>query len=349
MAILPTRSLPGTGQELTVLGLGCAPLGGLFEPVSEDVARGTVQAAWDRGVRFFDTAPFYGYGLSEHRLGHALRERPREQWHVSSKAGRLLIPRVRGARPATPRPPGDAWAEPLPFEPRFDYSAAGLRRSVEDSLQRLGLNWLDILLVHDIGELTHGAAHGGHWQALTGGGFAELQAMREEGLVGAVGLGVNEWQVAMQALEHVRLDCCLLAGRYTLLEQGALRPFLETCQARRIAVIIGGPFNSGVLAGPDVARAHFDYQTVPPAVSRKVLALRAVCEPHAVPLGAAALQFPLAHPAVISCLPGARSPEELKQVIDWYHWPVPPALWSDLKRQRLLEAQAPVPGERDAD
>ena len=172
--------------------------------------------------------------------------------------------------------------------------------------------------------------------------------MRQEGLVGAIGLGVNEWEVAMQALEHAQLDCVLLAGRYTLLEQRALTPFLDTCVARRIGVIVGGPFNSGVLAAREVEHAHFDYQPVPPEVWRKVLALRAVCHAHAVPLPAAALQFPLAHPAVVSCIPGARSPDELKRIIEWYRWPVAPALWSDLKGQGLLDAEAPVPGERDA-
>ena len=345
---LPTRRLPRTGQSLTVLGLGCAPLGGLFESVGAGEARSTIDAAWAVGCRLFDTAPFYGYGLAEHRLGDALRDRPRDEWVLSTKVGRLLKPTSRASSLGSKRAPGDAWVAPLAFEPVFDYSGAGVRRSLEDSLQRLGTHRVDIALVHDIGELTHGGDHRRHWQALTeGGGLRELDMMKRERLVGAIGLGVNESQVVIDVLERADLDCCLIAGRYTLLEQGAL-PLLERCVERKVGVIIGGPFNSGVLAARDRSEAHYNYEAVPPAVRQKADTLARVCAAQGVSLAAAAVQFPLAHPAVVACVPGARRESEVSEIHRWSQQPLPPSLWADLKREGLLDERAPVPRNDDA-
>jgi len=348
MVTQPTRRLLRTGQSLTVLGLGCAPLGGLYDAVSAGEARSTIDAAWAGGCRLFDTAPFYGYGLAEHRLGEALRERPRDEWVLSTKVGRLLRPTLRRRSLGVERAPGDAWAAPLPFEPVFDYSGAGVRRSLEDSLQRLGANRLDIVLVHDIGELTHGSDHRRHWQAfIEGGGLRELEAMKREGHVGAIGLGVNESQIVLDVLEHADLDCCLIAGRYTLLEQTALS-LLERCLERKVGVIIGGPFNSGLLAARDRVAARYNYEPAPPAVRQKADALARVCAAHGVSLAAAAVQFPLAHPAVVACVPGARSASEVGEIRRWSQQPLPASLWVDLRRESLLDGQAPVPRSDDA-
>jgi D-threo-aldose 1-dehydrogenase len=350
MPSLPTRSLPRTGQSLTTLGMGGAPLGNLYNVITEADARATFDAAWAAGIRSFDTAPFYGYTLSEHRFGDALREHPRNEWVLSTKVGRLLKP-VRRQAAARVAPPGEtAWHEPLPFEVEYDYTASAIRRSVEDSLQRLGTNHIDLALVHDIGRYQHGDQHSHYWSQLIGaaggGGFRELETLKREGLIGAIGLGVNEWEVVLEAMQHTDLDCTLLAGRYTLLEQASLTPFLSTCVQRGVGIIVGGPFNSGILAagtrGPS-AVANFNYAAAAPDVVKRVQRLQAVCASFDVPLAAAALQFPLAHPAVVSVVPGARSAQELQGIVRWMHHPVPPALWTALRSQGLLHADAPVP------
>jgi D-threo-aldose 1-dehydrogenase len=348
MNTLTTRKLPRTGQALTALGLGGAPLGNLYNVISEADARATFDAAWAAGIRYFDTAPFYGYTLSEHRFGDALREHPRNEWVLSSKVGRLLKPQSRGAA-ARVVPAGETgWQQPLPFEVVYDYSAGAIRRSIEDSLQRLGTNHIDLALVHDIGRYQHGDDHPRFWAQLTdGGGFRELEALKREGLVGAIGLGVNEWEVVMDAMQHADLDCTLLAGRYTLLEQASLSPFLAQCVQRGVGIIVGGPFNSGILAtgtqGPS-AVAKFNYAAAPPEVVQRVQKLQAVCASFDVPLAAAAVQFPLAHPAVVSVVPGARNAAELKGIVQWMNHPIPPSLWQALRSQGLLHTDAPVPG-----
>jgi D-threo-aldose 1-dehydrogenase len=339
---LATRVLPRTGQALTALGLGCAPLGSWFQRVSDSDARATVDAAWAAGIRLFDTAPFYGYTLSEHRLGEALRERARAQWLLSTKVGRLLRPLPAPRAPGTQLP--NDWIDPLPFEPVFDYRAAALRRSIEDSLQRLGVQHIDIALVHDIGVVTHADRHAHHWAQLTdGGGLREMEAMRREGLVGAIGLGVNEWPVILETMQHIDLDCCLLAGRYTLLEQGSLHPFLGECVKRAVGVIVGGPFNSGVLVSGPVPGALYNYAPADSGVLERATRLKQACDEFAVPLAAAALQFPLAHPAVVSCIPGARNAAEVEQLAAWLAQPIPPALWTTLRDRGLIDAAAPLP------
>jgi D-threo-aldose 1-dehydrogenase len=336
------RRLPRTGHALTVLGLGTAPLGSLYAAVDESAARAALDGAWSAGIRYFDTAPFYGHGLAEHRVGAALRTRPRAGWTLSTKVGRLLKPAVDG-RPAVAAARGADWVQPLPFEPVFDYSASGIRRSLEDSLQRLGVARVDIALVHDIGRYTHGQRHAHHWQQLTdGGGLRELEALRRERLVGAIGLGVNEWQIVSDTLQHADLDCVLLAGRYTLLEQGALS-FLQTCRQREVGVIVGGPFNSGVLASGARAGAKFDYLDAPADILARVGRLEDTCREFGVPLPAAALQFPLAHPAVVSVVAGPRDAGELQQIVDWLRIDIPAGLWTALRERGLVEPAAPLP------
>jgi D-threo-aldose 1-dehydrogenase len=320
---------------LTKLGLGCAQLGGLYQPMAEQDAFALVNAAWDLGIRYFDTAPYYGFTLSERRLGAALRDRPRGHYVVSTKVGRLMLP------DSSVKPGECGWAAPLPYRPHYDYTYDGVLRSHEDSLTRLGLDRVEILYVHDIGRVTHGERHEEYWKQLTqGGGLRALQRLRAEGAIDAFGLGVNEWEVVAAAMDECALDCVLLAGRYTLLEQASLEPLLDRCAREGTAVVIGGPFNSGVLAGNN----KFNYEDAPVAVLERVKAISAICREFGVPVPAAALQFPMAHPAVVSCIPGAHDTAQLQQNASWFAQPIPSALWSALKDAGLLDARAPVPG-----
>ncbi|PWC35782.1 aldo/keto reductase [Azospirillum sp. TSO35-2] len=340
MILTDRRILPRSGLSLPVIGLGCAQLGGLYRPTSPAEADDLVAAAWDAGIRCFDTAPYYGYGRSERRLGAALCDRPRDAFVLSTKVGRLIRPNADGARVAGVD--ADGWADPLPFHPVYDYSHAGILRSVEDSLQRLGLARIDILYVHDIGRVTHGDAQAQHWSALTtGGGFRALDELRRGGLVKAIGLGVNEWEVALDAMGEIDLDLTMLAGRYTLLEQTSLSPFLERCRSTGTMVAAAGVFNSGILAG----NGKFNYADAPPDTVARVEALAAACRAFNVELPAAALQFPLAHPAVACCVTGVRNRAQLATNLAWFQAPIPAAFWTALKDRGLLDEAAPVPGD----
>jgi len=334
MRIIDRRPLPRAELALPAFGLGCAQLGGLFKAISDEQAGAIVDAAWKRGVRHFDTAPYYGYGLSERRLGAALRRRRRDDFVLSSKAGRLLWP------DASVRPGDNGFAQPLPYRPVYDYTYGGVMRSFDDSLQRLGVERIDILYIHDIGRVTHGDNHAVYWDQLTkGGGFRALDELRRRRSVKAVGVGVNEWQAALDCLREFDLDCTMLAGRYTLLEQASLSPFLDECVKREHRVVVAGPYNSGVLAGGE----HFNYGRAPTDVIERVRLLDAVCREFGVPLPAAALQFPLAHPAVISCVAGSHDETEVAQNIAWLEQPIPRALWTALRERGLVDARAPLP------
>ncbi|WP_440963491.1 aldo/keto reductase [Massilia sp. GER05] len=321
-------------MDVTKLGLGCAQLGGLYDPMAEADAYALVDAAWELGIRYFDTAPYYGFTLSEHRLGAALRSRPRGDYTISTKVGRLMWPDPNVQ-------PGECgWAAPLPFRPHYDYTHDGIMRSHEDSLQRLGLDRVDMLYVHDIGRVTHGERHAHYWKQLTeGGGFRALAQLRDEGAIKGFGLGVNEWEVIADAMDMCALDCVLLAGRYTLLEQASLAPLMDRCARQGTRVVIGGPFNSGILAGTN----KFNYEDAPAAVVERVRAIAAVCRDFDVPLQAAALQFPMAHPAVVSCIPGAQNIDQLRRNAHWFSQPLPAGLWTALKDAGLLDPAAPVP------
>ena len=333
----PLRPLGSSGVRLTALGFGGAPLGNLFDPVPPDVARATVRAAWDAGVRYFDTAPLYGHGLSERRLGDALRGEPRDSFVLSTKVGRLLVPAPEG--PA----PGSAYVDVPPLRVEFDYSAEAARRSLLSSLERLRLSRIDIAYVHDIDGFTHGEHQPARCREALAGALPALARLKAEGVIRALGLGVNEWEVCQQVAGEVDLDGVLLAGRYSLLEQGALDTFLPLCERRGIGVVIGGPFNSGILVTGPVPGARYNYRPAPPPILNRVRALERVCQAHGVPLAAAALQFPLAHPAVVSVIPGARAPEEVAQQQALALTPIPAALWRDLKAERLLHPAAPTP------
>jgi D-threo-aldose 1-dehydrogenase len=329
---LETRRLGGTSVEVTVLGLGSATLGGNMAQLTDADARRLVTDAYDSGIRYFDTAPFYGYGRSEHMVGDGLRFK--DGWVLSTKVGRRLRPRT------TPQAANDPWTRPLPFEPWFDYSYDGTMRSYEDSLQRLGLDHIDILYIHDIDVFSHGAEQQPRMhRAAMEGSYKALDELRRTGAVKAIGLGVNEAKPIADALQHGRWDCFLLAGRYTLLEQDPLDSLFPALEEHGASIVIGGPFNSGVLVG----RETWNYVKAPAEVLDRVRAIARVCDAHGVPLAAAALQFPLAHPLVASVIPGPRSAEELNQIIAWAEAAIPPSLWSDLKNEKLIAANAPVP------
>jgi D-threo-aldose 1-dehydrogenase len=331
------RRLGRTAVEVSRLGLGGAPLGNLFRAVTEVDARDTVLAAWAAGLRYFDTAPLYGHGLSERRLGAALRDRPRGDFVLSTKVGRRLEARAPAAAA------GGVYVDVPPVLPVYDYGYEGTLRSVEASLDRLGLDRVDVLFVHDVGAHTHGADGERTVRETLGGAVPALERLRREARVRAIGVGVNEWQVAQRMVEAADLDCVLLAGRYSLLEQGALETFLPLCARRGVGVIIGGAFNSGILATGAVPGAPYNYAPAPPGVQERVRALERVCAGHGVPLAAAALQFPLAHPAVAAVVVGARSAAEVARDVMLAQTVIPGALWRDLRTAGLIHAAAPTP------
>jgi D-threo-aldose 1-dehydrogenase len=308
-------------------------LGGSRIEVARQTAEEIVAAAWAAGVRYVDTAPFYGVGQAERAVGDALRDRPRDEWVLSTKVGRLLRPNPSGVH-------ADGRIHPLPFDPVYDYSYDGIMRSFEDSLQRLGLARIDILYVHDIGTYQHGPeAHPALMRTLRESGYRALEKLRSDGAVSAIGIGVNEREVLLEAMEWGQWDAFLLAGRYTLLEQAPLDDLLPKCAAAGTSIVVGGPLNSGILAGRDT----WNYDKAPPEVVARVKAIAAICASHNVPLPAAALQFPLAHPAVAAVIPGPRNAPEFNENLALLRRPIPPSLWSDLRQAGLLHPAAPVP------
>ncbi|UIJ45328.1 aldo/keto reductase [Sphingomonas cannabina] len=335
-------------DDLGPLGFGAAAIGNLYRATPDEDAAATVRAAWDAGIRYFDTAPHYGFGLSEKRLGAALSALdPGESAIVSTKVGRRLDPRP-DADPGRPR---QGFVTPEPFESVFDYSYDGAMRSYEASRQRLRRERIDILYVHDVGRATHGDDHPRRFAEFLDGGYRAMRELREAGAVGAIGLGVNEYQVVEEMLEHGDLDVVLLAGRYTLLEQEALASFLPSCERRGVRIVIGGPFNSGILATGVRAGGtpHYNYEPAPPAIVERVAAIEALCDRHGVPLAAAALQFPLAHPQVAAAIPGMGSPDQVADARRLLATPIPATLWIELKEQGLIRADAPVPSAQKED
>jgi D-threo-aldose 1-dehydrogenase len=315
------------------MGLGCATLGGSRIAVSRQEAESIVAAAWAAGVNYIDTAPYYGVGRAERCVGDAVRWVPRDEWVLSTKVGRLLRPRASAAENTQPH-------YPLPFEAVYDYSYDGVMRSFEDSLQRLGLARIDILYVHDIGAVQHGAeAHPRLMQTLREGGYRALEELRSADIVSAIGIGVNEREVLVEAMEWGDWDAFLLAGRYTLLEQAPLEDLLPRAEKVGTSIVVGGPLNSGILAGRDT----WNYKTAPPEIVARVNAIETICDSHRVPLAAAALQFPLAHPAVAAIIPGPRNVDEFHENVRLLRHPIPAALWADLRDAGLLHPHAPTP------
>jgi D-threo-aldose 1-dehydrogenase len=337
----PLRPLGNTGLSVTELGFGTAPLGNLFRALPDATAGETLAAAEKAGFGYYDTAPFYGFGLSERRVGDAVRHR--KDIVLSTKVGRLLKP-VPG--PVDEHQSRHGYATPMPFEPVYDYSYDAVMRSYEASLQRLGLSHIDILYVHDIGHLTHGEQSEARMAELTrGGGLKALEELRATKQIAGFGMGVNEVPACLEVMKHARLDVILLAGRYTLLEQTPLDELFPRCIDAGTAIVVGGPYNSGILAVGTKTGAplFYNYEHAPADVIEKVHKIEAVCDRHAVPLAAAALQFPLAHPLVASVIPGLDSPERVAQTGTLYGHKIPAALWQYLRDENLIRPDAPIP------
>jgi D-threo-aldose 1-dehydrogenase len=337
----PTERRPVGRTTLTVtrLGLGGAPIGGLFEEVREDDAVATVDHAWRLGIRYFDTAPLYGYGLSERRMGRALRDRPRGEFVLSTKVGRLIRAADRipvGAdvdRQALNGRDDAFYVGTGPVRPIFDYSAEGVTRSIEESLERLGLGRVDIALIHDPDE---------HWEAAIGGAYPALHRLREQGVVGAIGAGMNQSEMLARFAREGDFDVFMLAGRYTILDQDGLAELLPVCLEKRISVLAAGAMNSGILADPRPG-SRFNYVPAPPALVERARRLKAVCARHAVSLKAAAVQFPLAHPAIASLVAGVRRIDHLDEYPALFREPIPVALWDELRTDGLIASDAPTP------
>ncbi len=337
------RTIGRTGLRVTVLGCGGATLGDGREAIPEAQADATLAAACDAGIGYFDTAPWYGRGKSEHRMGHVLRTRPRESYVLSTKVGRVLFrPRNPAAFAAEVR--GGA----LPFDRRFDYTRDGVLRSYEDSLQRLGLTGVDALLIHDLDLGYHQTEEGVEARLREledGGGFAALQGLKQQGQIRAVGAGINRTGMIPRFLARLPLDFFLVAMPYTLLSQEALDVELPLCAAHGAGVVVGAPFASGILAtGPEAgASATYAYRPADEAIVDRTRRIEAVCRRYGVPLGAAALQFPLGHPAVAAVIPGPNTVAQVHTNVAWLRTPIPAALWSDLKSAGLLHPDAPTP------
>lgn len=322
------RAQLANGLDVTAIGLGSAPLGGLFTPVSDADAEATIERAWTAGIRLYDTAPLYGFGLAERRLGTFLRQQKRDSYVISTKVGRLL------RAPDGAAADDDYYKSGQRERPVFDFSYDGVMRSVDESLGRLGLDRVDVLLVHDPDD---------HYGDAVAGAFRALQRLRDDGTVKAIGAGMNQSEMPVRFAEAVPVDCFLLAGRYTLLDQGALDALFPVCTAKNIAILLGGIYNSGILANPHTS-AKFNYQDADAALIARALELDELCRRHGTELKAAALQFAMAHPAVTVAVMGARNAAEIAENIAMSGSAVPPAFWQELRARKLVDARAPLPG-----
>ena len=316
-----------TGVEVTRVGLGGAPLGGLFADVGIEAAAATVLKAYELGVRYFDTAPLYGSGRSELAYAEALRNLDRDSFVISTKVGRVLVP-VEGS------PESEQFVNLPAMEPVFDFSRDGILRSLEDSLERLGLDRIDIALLHDPDD---------HYAQAIGEAYPVLADLRSQGVIRAIGAGMNQWEMLADLAREGDFDCFLLAGRYTLLDTSSLAELLPLCAQKGIGIILGGPYNSGILASDLSSSATYNYMAAPPDILEQARRMKAVCDRHDVPLKAAALQFGLAHPAVVSTIPGARSTAEVAENLEMAVFRIPADLWAELRGEGLIPHEAPTP------
>ena len=328
------------GLTFTELGFGTAPLGNLYKAISDDNARATLDAAWAGGVRYFDTAPLYGLGLSETRLNSFLRDKPRDEYVLSSKVGRLIQACAPEYRAGVGK-----WFDVPQRREQFDYSYDGVMRSFEHSFSRLGVDRIDILYVHDLCMFTHGSKEVSDMRIeefFGARGYDAMISLRDQGLIRAIGGGINEWEVCQMLAERGDFDLFLLAGRYTLLEQEALDSFLPLCEARGIGIVTGGPYNSGILATGAKPGAFYNYDPAPQEIIERVNAIETVCADHNVRMVDAAFQFPLLHPAHVTVIPGGQGVAEMQGNLQAAQAKIPKAFWDDLKAKGLLREDAPT-------
>lgn len=335
MTAIEHRALGRTGLQVSALGFGTAPLGDLFGAVDEATAVDTIASAVDSGMSLVDTSPHYGNGLAEHRVGAALRRVGRERVVLSTKVGRWMTP---SAEP----PVWGGFKGGAPFKPTIDYSYDGTMRSIEQSHLRLGTERLDIVLIHDVDRRNHGDAVDARFREAVGGAWKALAKLRDEGVVKAVGIGVNETEMCLRFAEACDLDCVLLAGRYSLLEQGPLDSFFPLAEQRGIGIMLGGVFNSGILATGAVKGAKFDYADAPEPILERTRRIERLCQAHGVPLPVAAVAFARAHPAVSSVVLGGVTPQEVARNAAGWTTPVPAELWGELKAEGLIRTDAPA-------
>lgn len=318
-------------EDLGPLGFGCGPLGNMYEAVSDATSRETLDSAWESGIRYFDTSPFYGHGRSEHRVGASLRNRGRDNFLLSTKVGRVFHPH--------PDPEGGIWVDPLPFSFEFDYSAAGAERSLADSLQRLGMARIDYVFIHDLDPDVHGDAYDERFATAMNGAAVYLTDLRDAGIIRGWGLGVNMVGPCLQALDAADPNILLLATQYTLLDHTALEKLFPVCQDRGVSIVIGAPYQSGLLAGGRT----YNYADASQQQLASRNRLQGIADDHAVDLRAAALQFPLAHPVVVSVIPGTKRPHNVRMNAELIRTQVPSEFWAELKAVEVLPQSAPTP------
>nr|WP_303649502.1 aldo/keto reductase [Asticcacaulis machinosus] len=335
------RTIGRTTVTVSLLGFGASGIGNLYRAMSDEAGEAVINAAIGAGIRYVDTAPRYGHGLSERRLGTVCNTVPKQDVTLSTKVGRRLTPIL-------PPPPGTSrhgFVDADPFEEHFDYSYDGVMRSFEDSLRRLQRESIDILFAHDLGRMTHGTDHQRHLSAFLSGGYRAMCELRSDGRVGAIGLGVNEWEICADVMRDADLDVVMLAGRYTLLEQAPLDHFLPECKRRGVSVIAAAPFNSGILAtgasGPKIG--HYNYDAPPPGIIERVRRIEAIARAHDVPLAAAALQFPLGHPVVASVVSGMSGRSQVLATVRLLETSIPAGFWADLISEGLMRDDVPAP------
>ncbi|MCU1699052.1 MAG: pyridoxal 4-dehydrogenase [Mycobacterium sp.] len=337
MLVSDTKANARSGLTFTALGYGGAPIGNYNGVFSDADAQDMVSQAWDQGIRYFDTAPGYGNGLGEHRLGHALRRRDRKELVLSTKVGRVLTPMLDA--PST----NGQYLDIPPLVAGYDYSYDGVMRAVEQSMQRMLTDHFDVLFIHDCDRYTHGSAAPELFHQAIVSAFPALESLREQQVVKAIGFGINETDLMIEAIKSTDVDVCLLAGRYTLLEQEPLDELFPICEQQGVGIVLGGVYNSGILATGPISGARFNYAPADANILARARQLQDVCRRHNVPLAAVALQFAYAHPVVVSACIGARDEKQQTRNAELFESSVPGDLWDDLRAADLIRSDAPIP------
>lgn len=334
---MKTRQLGKTKLRVSEIGFGSASIGNLYHECTDDAAQDVMNECWKLGIRYFDTAPEYGHGLAEMRMGNALRQRNPDEFILSTKVGDILYARHDSL------PPTNKFINKLPLHLRFDYTYDGVMRAFEDSLQRLGLNRIDILLVHDLDPVIHHEKKFSYFfKTFVEEGYKALRMLRDEGVIQAIGLGVKKWEICAEVMKYGDYDCHMLQGNYTLLEQPAFDFFLNECVKKQISILLAGPYASGILATGAVKGAHFNHREANETILQRVRLIEKICAAHHVPMQAVAMQFPLMHAAVASVVVGTASAELMKKNVEFSQIQIPDSLWSDLKNEKIIPEHAPT-------